>query len=307
MTLLVTQEQAQEFLIRHHHLDAERTLSGKQGILDYMRKVGCIQYDPLNVVGYNPELVLQSRIDDFNTDSLYELLYQDRMLYDTWDKNMSICLVGNWSYFERTRNRYKDIYLRRLKGHENILDQVRNFIRNQSPVTSGDLDLDKKINWPWGPTRMARAVLESMFSWGELIIYNKRGARKAYDFSKNYIEKSILDAKDPNLSDNAYYQRIIISKDTNNEKTLKWTETARLWSKMYNADIKPEDINCGGCKSKSEPLFNHCHVCDIRKCGLEKQVANCAYCNDFPCVRIEAFFKVAPEAKNNLNEIKFGL
>jgi len=202
----ITPEQAQQFLVKYHHLDGAGTLSGKQGILDYIKKVGCIQYDPLNVVGYNPELVLQSRISDFNTGLLYELLYEDRLLYDAWDKNMAICLVEDWPYFERTRKRYKNRYMLRLKGQEKVFDQVRKFITHHGPVTSGDFDHNKKINWPWGPTRMARAVLESMFFWGELIIFKKLKTRKVYDFAKNHIEKSILDAKDPNPLDSIYFE-----------------------------------------------------------------------------------------------------
>lgn len=32
---------------------------GKAGVLDYNSHVGCIQFEPLDVVGHNPELVLQ--------------------------------------------------------------------------------------------------------------------------------------------------------------------------------------------------------------------------------------------------------
>lgn len=46
----------------------------------YIRKVGCIQFDPLNVVGTNPELVLQSRVEDWHPPMLRELLYGERRL-----------------------------------------------------------------------------------------------------------------------------------------------------------------------------------------------------------------------------------
>ena len=51
---------------------------------------------------------------------------------------------------------------------------------------------------------------------------------------------------------------------------------AEMWSKQYNADLKPQDINCKGCISKTEPFFSHCHVCEIRKCGQEMKLENCA-------------------------------
>jgi hypothetical protein len=64
---------------------------------------------------------------------------------------------------------------------------------------------------------------------------------------------------------------------TSSDDDEKRAEVAELWSKQYGHDIKPEDVNCDGCTSDSDRLFSHCKVCEIRKCGREKAVANCAY------------------------------
>jgi len=68
-------------------------------------------------------------------------------------------------------------------------------------------------------------------------------------------------------------------KNDDNERK----KVAEMWSKQFNAEFKPEDINCDGCLSESERLFNYCRVCEIRKCGQEKGVKNCAYCDDYAC------------------------
>ena len=91
---------------------------------------------------------------------------------------------------------------------------------------------------------------------------------------------------------------------TVNNDDEKRAETAHNWSKLYNADIKAEDINCNGCLSDSEILFNHCKVCAIRKCCLEKRLVNCAYCNQYICEKLEKFFQIAPESRQQLEKIK---
>ena len=53
------------FLVKYHNLDGEQNLKGKEGVLEYIERVGCIQYDPLNVVGRNPDLTLQSKIENY--------------------------------------------------------------------------------------------------------------------------------------------------------------------------------------------------------------------------------------------------
>ncbi|MBP1989882.1 DNA glycosylase AlkZ-like family protein [Paenibacillus eucommiae] len=89
-TITLTKLQVRRFLLSYHGLYGDFNFTGKNGIMSYIRRVGCIQFDPLNVVGMNPELVLQSRIKDFDRSMLWELLYKERELIDYWDKNMSI-------------------------------------------------------------------------------------------------------------------------------------------------------------------------------------------------------------------------
>ena len=81
-------------------------------------------------------------------------------------------------------------------------------------------------------------------------------------------------------------------------------KTAELWSKLYNADIKPEDINCEGCLSEDGNVFGHCNVCEVRKCGQEKGIKNCAYCDEYACEKLKPIFGFAPDSKTTLDEIK---
>jgi len=91
---------------------------------------------------------------------------------------------------------------------------------------------------------------------------------------------------------------------TRNDDDQKRAEVAELWSKEFNSEIKPEDINCDGCLSDGGNLFTYSKVCEIRKCGKEKSVINCAHCNDYACEKLEKFFQMVPDAKKRLDEIR---
>lgn len=94
----------------------------------------------------------------------------------------------------------------------------------------------------------------------------------------------------------------LATKENNNEKR---RQVAEQWSKEYKADFKLQDINCEGCLSQNGQLFGHCSVCKIRQCGMEKDLKNCAYCDDYPsCPKMVEFFKMAPQAKVKLDEIR---
>jgi hypothetical protein len=84
----------------------------------------------------------------------------------------------------------------------------------------------------------------------------------------------------------------------------KRREVAELWSKEYKSDIKPEDIHCLSCLTESDNVFGYTRICKIRKCGKEKGVDNCAFCEEYACERLNEFFKMVPDAKTRLDEIR---
>jgi hypothetical protein len=92
-----------------------------------------------------------------------------------------------------------------------------------------------------------------------------------------------------------------IAKKNNDDELRK--KTADEWSKQFNQTITPESINCDGCMSTGEHI-SYADICEIRKCGTEKKVESCAYCDDYACEKLDKWFKNVPDAKNTLDEIR---
>ncbi|RPI32498.1 MAG: winged helix-turn-helix domain-containing protein [Chloroflexota bacterium] len=201
----LTQAHARRFLLAHQGLWPPYTYQGKAGILDYIRRVGCIQFDPLNIVGQNPDLVLQARVDGYRPAMLQELLYQNRKLLDGFDKNMSIYSVDDWPYFSRFRESARRGYEENSPEIQAILPQLRSERDTRGPLSSLDLDFDQVVDWSWAPTRLARAALESMYFWGELVVHHKVNTRKVYDFAHRHLPAELLAAPDPNPTDEQYH------------------------------------------------------------------------------------------------------
>jgi hypothetical protein len=84
----------------------------------------------------------------------------------------------------------------------------------------------------------------------------------------------------------------------------KRAEVAKDWSARYNADIKPESINCNGCRSAGRKFFYCSDICELRKCGIQKGVEHCGTCDEYPCEKLEAFFKAAPQARIALDALR---
>jgi hypothetical protein len=82
--------------------------------------------------------------------------------------------------------------------------------------------------------------------------------------------------------------RALIATQRNDMEIRK--EVAKAWS-TEKETLKPDDINCDGCLATGKKLFKFCRVCEVRRCGYEKGVVNCAYCGEFPCEKLTGFWK----------------
>ncbi|MCP4717497.1 MAG: DUF3795 domain-containing protein [Deltaproteobacteria bacterium] len=84
----------------------------------------------------------------------------------------------------------------------------------------------------------------------------------------------------------------------------KKAEVARVWSEQFQAEFTAADINCDGCCSASERLSGYCRVCEIRACARERQLENCAACEDYICEKLEKVVSMEPEARTRLDALR---
>lgn len=199
MPYSLTVRQARRFLLRLHGLLGPRVLAGEAGVLAFVRQVGCIQYDPIDVCGQNAQLVLQSRVKGFQKPMLDKLLYTDRALVDYYDKEMSIWPAEDWPHFARQRARHR-AQGRSLEAVDAVCLQVLDHIGQNGPMCSRDLDLDDKVHWYWSDTRLGRAALETLYFRGQLVVHHKKGTVKHYDLPHRHLPRALLEAPDPHGS-----------------------------------------------------------------------------------------------------------
>ena len=85
-------------------------------------------------------------------------------------------------------------------------------------------------------------------------------------------------------------------------------QIAAQWREEFNTpSITAATIICDGCLS-GDRKCSHCAECNIRACGIEHGVANCAYCTDYStCDKIQGFIGMVPDARNNLEVIRLAL
>ncbi len=203
--ITITKQQARQFILAKQGLIGSYRFIGKTGAYEYVRQVGCIQFDPVDVCGKNAELTLQSRVKGFKKSMLSDLLYKDRLLVDYADKELSIWPTEDWPYFSSYRDRSLALS-KTFDGLEELKTQAIGYIDANGPVCSDSLPIEGEIFWHssmhWSgnwdkKSPAARSVLEQLYTDGELIIHHKKGSRKYYDLAKKHIPSTILAAENP--------------------------------------------------------------------------------------------------------------
>ena len=95
-----------------------------------------------------------------------------------------------------------------------------------------------------------------------------------------------------------------IEEDRERQRTMR-AAIAQECSELYGKQLTAEDINdCDGCLSDSGRLFSWCSQCEVRKCAMGRSLQNCAFCSDFACEKLKAYFKLDASAEKRLEEMR---
>ncbi len=163
-----------------------------------------VQFDPLDVAGVNMDLVMQSRIPEYDPKSLREALYGRFELMDGYDKNLCIYPVEDYPCFARMR-KVGAGWWGQNESIRAVMDEALRMIDGRGPLCSDDLPFSEKVRWPWGSAPVSRAVIETLWAEGRLIVHHRKGVRRYFDRIEKYIPEEILNAPDPNERDEDYH------------------------------------------------------------------------------------------------------
>lgn len=232
----ITREQARRYLLNYHRLTDAFPLSTDQ-IPQYVRKVGCIQFDPLNVVGRNPDLVMQARCPGYVKGGIDKIIYENRRLFDVWDKNMSICAVEDWPFLTAARKYVLPWY----EKFRPAIERIAAHLKTHEYACSSDFPLDEKVAWYWGKQRLAKAALECMCYAGTAVVHHKKGNRRYYCLAENFIPREYYSRENPHLTHEDYCRWQV--KRRINAIGLLWNRGGDGWLGTIN--FKSSDRNLG--------------------------------------------------------------
>ncbi len=258
-----TIEKARSFMVGYHYLNTEEELKGHSGIKEIFNRLKSIQYDPLDVVGRNADLVIQARVSDYTRGMINEALYSERYLIDGWDKMMGIYETNDYPYLSKVRENRAMGEISTLKNRLqidalNYTEPILELLK-EKPLKSSEIKFGETSNHRWGQTKHSSATLDYLFHSGKIGIRNRVSTQKQYDLIENLLQKELL--IDSNFSDDEFIEYYLLRRI----KTmgLVWNKSGVHWSGPFIKTKKTRTTYLNILKEKE--LIKEVHIEGIKE------------------------------------------
>ncbi len=190
---------ARRYLVLHHLLAPPRSLPAEPAsVMRVLDRLGSLQFDPLEVAGRNHDLVLLARVAGYRRQWTDDLLYRDRVLYETYNKMLSLVPTAELPWYRHAWDREREAHEQRsFDEHAPLVEELLARIRDGGPLSSTDIQPRAAIDWYWRPTNQVRALLEALAEAGILAIARREGNRRVYDLTERLFPAALLARRPP--------------------------------------------------------------------------------------------------------------
>jgi uncharacterized protein len=184
----------------------------KQTVLDTIRHLGALQIDSISVVARSHHIVLWSRIGNHPQEWLYDLLGEDRAIFEYWAHAAAFVPIEMFPYFRRKMLRYQQLdsdgWSSRgaewLQENQELLDHVVTHIRDNGPASAKTFDppegAERAAPWAWYGNKPTNRALDALWTMGTLMIDRREKFSRWYDLTER-VHPSWDDANLPSVEE----------------------------------------------------------------------------------------------------------
>lgn len=174
------------------------TTATKADLLPVIRRMGYLQIDTIHVVQRSQNLVLWSRLGDYDPDWLDEV-HAAGQLFEYYAH--ALCYIPT-EYYPTFRGR--GLHDKRVgrywrgwaEKHQELLARVLEEVRENGPLSSMDFE-SERIETGWGGVKNERLALDRLMVTGELMVSHRENFRRYFDLRERVLpEWDDADAQD---------------------------------------------------------------------------------------------------------------
>ncbi len=168
-------------------------------MLEVIRRLGSIQFDPIAVAGRNHDLMLHARVAGYEP-AWCEELYERREIFEATNKALSFVPTSEFPWFRHVMGRKgPQFHHQALADNAAVAEQVLERIRAEGPVSSQDFEQRPGAtkNWFGLPENAVRSVLEAYTVTGVIGLARREGNLRYYDLLERLLPTDVLEHEVP--------------------------------------------------------------------------------------------------------------
>ncbi|MBC7929009.1 MAG: YcaQ family DNA glycosylase [Rubrivivax sp.] len=162
----------------------------KRAVLDAIRRMSVLQIDTIQTVARSPYLVLWSRLGEYETRWLDELLAEGK-LFEYWSHEACFLPVEDYPLYRRGMIeagsmgwKYSHDW---VAAHRLEVERVLAAVRERGPVRSADFAREDGKSGGWWEWKPEKRALEMLFTAGELMIARRHNFQRLYDLRERVL------------------------------------------------------------------------------------------------------------------------
>ena len=188
----VTAEAARRFLVARHFLSPPRSAGS---VLEVIRRLGSIQFDPITVAGRNHDLMLHARVAGYEPAWCDEL-YERREIFETTNKALSFVPAEELPWYRQPMGRKGPrFHNAALADNAEVAERVlERFRAADRPLSSRDFEPEDGATKDWFgmPENAVRSVLEAYTVTGVIGLARREGNLRYYDLVERLLPPELL-------------------------------------------------------------------------------------------------------------------
>jgi len=179
-------QEARRLAVAAQQLEAPWPNPTKSDLLDMIRRITCVQIDPINVVARTQLLVPFSRLGPYDPADLETLLWDDKALFEYWAHAASIVLADDYPFFrpqmgERLpgngvwQQRVHAWWAANAAFRQRLLDELA----RRGPLFTEEFESRADVAWNydnrWGGSKDVNIVLDMLWFRGYVTVTRRAG------------------------------------------------------------------------------------------------------------------------------------
>lgn len=194
----ISLDELRRFVVGGQGLEEPRRRGDVAAVERAVRRLSCVQLDPLAVVERSERIVISSRIGPFPADGVTRLLESGK-LFEYWAHEASLMPIEHYPLARRRMaegGNLRNKWYPRVLAQRKLVERALAEIRERGPLSSRHFEA--------GPPDLAagaKRILEALWNGGVLAVASRDGAQRLYDLGERVIPKEQLEAEVPDEHD----------------------------------------------------------------------------------------------------------